>query len=153
MQSSVILPPRCRSQAVVCVSKPRMYPQSGYFLVIIISQKESKPEKYCIGFQKHLANHFTKILYQSLFGSYLYNMRVFLIWSLRRQMAWVAPALQYPYWPLKLYHIRLVGRFGNAGWNKPNKPNFRSLQVQAHLPSKLHFFNQLYYKIIASLPK
>ena len=26
-------PPQNRSQAVVCVSTPRMYPQSGYFLV------------------------------------------------------------------------------------------------------------------------
>ena len=29
-------PPQCRSQAVVCVSTPRMYPRSGYFLVITI---------------------------------------------------------------------------------------------------------------------
>ena len=28
------LPPKSRSQAVVCVSTPRMYPRSGYFLVI-----------------------------------------------------------------------------------------------------------------------
>ena len=27
------LPPQSRSQAVVCVSTPRMYPRSGYFLV------------------------------------------------------------------------------------------------------------------------
>ena len=26
-------PPQCRSKAVVCVSTPRMYPRSGYFLV------------------------------------------------------------------------------------------------------------------------
>ena len=30
---SISSPPQCRSQAVVCVSTPRMYPQSGYFLV------------------------------------------------------------------------------------------------------------------------
>ena len=29
------LPPQSRSQAVVCVSTPRMYPHSGYFLVIL----------------------------------------------------------------------------------------------------------------------
>ena len=28
-------PPQSRSQAVVCVSTPRMYPRSGYFLVIL----------------------------------------------------------------------------------------------------------------------
>ena len=30
---SVSSPPQCQSRAVVCVSTPRMYPQSGYFLV------------------------------------------------------------------------------------------------------------------------
>ena len=30
---SVSSPPQCWSQAVVCVSTPRMYPRSGYFLV------------------------------------------------------------------------------------------------------------------------
>ena len=34
MQSSIISPPQCWSQAVVCVSTPRMYPHRGYFLVI-----------------------------------------------------------------------------------------------------------------------
>ena len=29
-------PPQIRSQAVMCVSTPRMYPRSGYFLVIIM---------------------------------------------------------------------------------------------------------------------
>ena len=29
MYSSVTSPPQCRSQAVVCVSTPRMYPQKG----------------------------------------------------------------------------------------------------------------------------
>ena len=29
-------PPQSRSKAVVCVSTPRMYPRSGYFLVIAI---------------------------------------------------------------------------------------------------------------------
>ena len=28
-------PPQSRSKAVVCVSTPRMYPRSGYFLVIV----------------------------------------------------------------------------------------------------------------------
>ena len=32
---SVSSPLQCRSQAVVCVSTPRMYPRSGYFLLII----------------------------------------------------------------------------------------------------------------------
>ena len=30
------IPPQSRSQAVVCVSTPRMYPRSGYFLVTLI---------------------------------------------------------------------------------------------------------------------
>ena len=34
---SVSSPPQCWSQAVVCVSTPRMYPRSGYFLVKIES--------------------------------------------------------------------------------------------------------------------
>ena len=34
-QFSVSSPLQCRSQAVVCVSTPRMYPRSGYFLVNI----------------------------------------------------------------------------------------------------------------------
>ena len=33
-QFSVSSPLQCRSQAVVCVSTPRMYPRSGYFLVM-----------------------------------------------------------------------------------------------------------------------
>ena len=33
IQFSVSSPPQCRSQAVVCVSTPRMYPRSGSFLV------------------------------------------------------------------------------------------------------------------------
>ena len=32
---SVSSPPQCQSHAVVCVSTPRMYPPSGYFLVCI----------------------------------------------------------------------------------------------------------------------
>ena len=31
-------PPQSQSQAVVCVSTPRMYPRSGYFLVSILKQ-------------------------------------------------------------------------------------------------------------------
>ena len=30
-------PPQSRSQAVVCISTPRMYPRSGYFLVYYVS--------------------------------------------------------------------------------------------------------------------
>ena len=33
-------PPQSRSQAVVCVSTPRMYPRSGYFLVTSYFQKK-----------------------------------------------------------------------------------------------------------------
>ena len=36
MQSSAISPHQCQSQAVVCVSTPRMYLQSGYFLVYTV---------------------------------------------------------------------------------------------------------------------
>ena len=36
---SVSLPPHCWSQAVLCISKPRMYPQSGTFLVSYITGK------------------------------------------------------------------------------------------------------------------
>ena len=35
----VLSPPQSRSQAVVCVSTPRMYPQSGYFLVNTKTQR------------------------------------------------------------------------------------------------------------------
>ena len=38
LEQGVISPPQCRSQAVVCVSTPRMYPRSGYFLVKNISK-------------------------------------------------------------------------------------------------------------------
>ena len=34
-QFSVSSPPQCRSQVVVCVSTPRMYPRGSYFLVNI----------------------------------------------------------------------------------------------------------------------
>ena len=34
-----ILPPQSQSQAVVCVSTPRMYPRSGYFLVSPIKMR------------------------------------------------------------------------------------------------------------------
>ena len=39
---SVPSPPQRRSQAVVCVSTPRMYPRSGYFLV---NNKHTGPNK------------------------------------------------------------------------------------------------------------
>ena len=32
---SILSPPHCQSQAVVCISTPRKYPRSGYFLVIL----------------------------------------------------------------------------------------------------------------------
>ena len=35
-------PPQSWSKAVVCVSTPRMYPRSGYFLVIIIAKNEKE---------------------------------------------------------------------------------------------------------------
>ena len=38
-QFRVSLPLQSRSQAVVCVSTPRKYPRSGYFLVKYISKK------------------------------------------------------------------------------------------------------------------
>ena len=41
-QFSVSSPLQCRSQAVVCVSTPRMYPRSGYFLVWTIPKRFSK---------------------------------------------------------------------------------------------------------------
>ena len=43
MQTSTSLivssPPLCRSQSVLCVSTPRMYPRSGYFLCLLNLQE------------------------------------------------------------------------------------------------------------------
>ena len=46
---SVSLPPQCQSQAVVCVSKPRMYPRSGYFLALKQNQIEYFFQSYADG--------------------------------------------------------------------------------------------------------
>ena len=57
---SVSLPPQCRSQAVVCVSTPRMYPRSGYFLVSskIISGKDAR--KKSMKYEDKIGSYFRK---------------------------------------------------------------------------------------------
>ena len=67
---NICSPPQSRSQAVVCVSTPRKYPRSGYFLVYIISNrtKLNKTHLFLAFFKVRLL--FRNVLYWRGCGTY-----------------------------------------------------------------------------------